>query len=108
MTQTTTHVFDKTRQIRVMVLMTLVLFLISVPSAFSAACKTGECQYYRAEKSHKAFLKDPHAQKRRDKWMAVIEEYRKVSEIEPQGPFAAVGLYKAGTLYKGLYEVSKN
>lgn len=107
MTQTT-HVFDNIRQIRAMAFMVLVLFLISASSAFSAPCKTGECQYYRAEKSHKAFLKDSKAQKRRDRWMDVIDEYRKVAEIEPQGSFAAVGLYKTGTLYMGLYAVSKN
>ena len=107
MTQTT-HVFDNIRKIRAMAFMVLVLFLISSSYAFSAPCKTGECQYYRAEKSHKAFLKDTKAQKRRDRWMDVIDEYRKVAEIEPDGPFAAVGLYKTGTLYMGLYEVSKN
>lgn len=93
----------------IMVAMVLFSCLIFPQIMYATSiCQTGECQYYQAEKSYKAFLKDPNAQKRRDKWLSVIEEYKKVADIEPKGSFAAVGLYKTGTLYKELYQVSKN
>jgi N-acetylmuramoyl-L-alanine amidase len=92
-----------------MVAMVLFSCLIFPQIGLAASkCKTGECQYYQAEKSYKAFLKDPNAQKRRDKWLAVIEEYKKVADIDPKGSFASVGLYKTGSLYKELYQISKN
>jgi N-acetylmuramoyl-L-alanine amidase len=91
-----------------MTLMVLISCFILSETALAEPCKTGECQYYKAEKSHKALLNDSKSKKRRDKWLTVIEEYKKVSEIEPKGSFAAVGLYKTGTLYKELYGLSKN
>lgn len=93
-----------------MVLFSCLIFSLIFPQMGHAAskCKTGECQYYKAEKSYAELRKSSKSQKRRDKWLTVIEEYKKVADIEPKGSFAAVGLYKTGTLYKELYQVSKN
>ncbi len=92
-----------------MAVLILTAFIMMPFHAFAASdCKTGECQYYKAEKSYNELKKNPKTMKRRDKWLSVIEEYKKVAALEPKGSFAAVGLYKTGTLYNELYKVSKN
>jgi N-acetylmuramoyl-L-alanine amidase len=98
----------KLRAIFIFILTILAFQLSYLQRSWAAACKTGECQYYQAEKSYKALKNDKKSQKRRDKWLSVVEQYKKVSELEPKGSFAAVGLYRTGIVYQELYGFSKN
>ncbi|WP_054689892.1 AMIN domain-containing protein [Desulfosarcina cetonica] len=64
-------------------------------------------RYYQAENAYAALKKNPKHQKYRDKWLACIEKYKLVQRLDPDGPWAAAGFYKAGLLYLELYQRSR-
>ncbi|BBO79689.1 hypothetical protein DSCO28_02550 [Desulfosarcina ovata subsp. sediminis] len=63
-------------------------------------------QFYHAEKAYTALKKNPRHQKYRDKWLACIEKFKGVARLDPSGPWAAAGLYRAGLLYLELHKRS--
>lgn len=63
-------------------------------------------KYYRAEACYKKLRHSPKKQKYRDKWLACIEKFDAVYRRDPQGPWAAAGLYMSGQLYQELYKRS--
>ncbi len=74
------------------------------PQMLSAA--TAKQKYYRAEACYKKLRHSPKKQKYRDKWLACIEKFDAVYRHDPQGPWAAAGLYMSGQLYQELYKRS--
>ena len=74
------------------------------PRVLSAA--TAKDQYYRAETCYKKLRHNPRKQKYRDKWLTCIEKFNAVYKGDPQGPWAAAGLYMTGQLYQELYKRS--
>ncbi len=82
------------------------IFMIHTALVGPAWCLSPKDQYYRAENAYAALKKNPRHQKYRDKWLACIENYQTVSRLEPSGPWAAAGLYKAGLLYLELHKHS--
>ena len=62
--------------------------------------------YFSAEAVYRSFKKNPNKQKYRDNWLECIDKYKEVYRADPDGPWAAAGLYMAGTLYYELYQRS--
>jgi N-acetylmuramoyl-L-alanine amidase len=74
------------------------------PRVISAA--TAGDEYHRAEACYKKLRHNPKRQKYRDKWLVCIEKFNAVYRNDPQGPWAAAGLYMSGRLYQELYKRS--
>ena len=72
----------------------------------NAGAQTPKAQYYEAKKSYAGLRKRPQHQKYRDKWLSCIDAYEKVYRLDPDGLWAAAGLYHAGLLYIELYKRS--
>ncbi|MFP3980051.1 MAG: N-acetylmuramoyl-L-alanine amidase [Desulfobacterales bacterium] len=65
-------------------------------------------QYYAAESSYQELKNNSKHQKYRSAWMECIREFRQVHNRDPEGPWAAAGLYMTAELYQGLYKHSGN
>ncbi|MCG6910319.1 MAG: N-acetylmuramoyl-L-alanine amidase [Deltaproteobacteria bacterium] len=63
-------------------------------------------QYYKAKDRYAHLLKNAAHQKRRDKWLACIDSFEKVYRMDPNGPWAAAGMFKSAELYYELYRRS--
>lgn len=73
------------------------LFLISiVPNVFA---QTAKAKYIAADSAWKKLRNNPKKQKYREFWLSCIHRYEKVYKIDPDGEWAAAGLFKAGQLY---------
>ena len=64
-------------------------------------------QYYKAKSQYKKLLGNADHQKRRDKWLACIESFEKVYRLDPNGEWAAAGMFRSAELYYELYKRSK-
>ncbi|MCF8027464.1 MAG: N-acetylmuramoyl-L-alanine amidase [Desulfobacteraceae bacterium] len=62
--------------------------------------------YFEAESCHRQLQKHPERQKYRSYWLKCIERFDAVHDRDPDGPWAAAGLYKAASLYRELYRHS--
>jgi N-acetylmuramoyl-L-alanine amidase len=82
----------------VSLLMTSVVLLVSVQTAGADSRK----QYFKAEACYRELKGKPQLMKYRDRWLQCIDEFESVHRLEPDGPWAAAGLYMAGQLYLGL------
>ena len=71
-----------------------------------AVAKTAKSTYFEADKKYANLKKNPRLQKYRDKWFACIDLYKDVYRKDPDGPWAAAGMYKSGELYYELYKHS--
>ena len=58
--------------------------------------------YARADACYRDLKDNPRRQKYRDQWMRCIEGYSAVYRHDPDGPWAAAGLYMSGVLFDGL------
>jgi len=67
---------------------------------------TARDKYYQAEACYKKLRHNPKKQKYRDQWLSCIKKFDAVYRHDPDGPWAAAGLYKSGTLYEELYRRS--
>lgn len=63
-------------------------------------------QYFKAENAYKKLLASPKQRKYRHHWLRVIKEFQKVYDKDPDGSWAAAGLYRVGTTYIELYRRS--
>ncbi len=63
-------------------------------------------RYEQAEKCRRELKSNPKKEKYRENWLTCIEKYYAVYEIDPKGPWAAAGLYRAGVLSEELYAKS--
>ena len=85
----------------------MVLFILAGTVVVQPAyAVTPKKQYLIADKAYAALKKNPRHQKYRDKWMACIEKYERVYQLNPSGPWAAAGLYQSGILYLKLHRHS--
>lgn len=64
--------------------------------------------YFKAEAGYKSLQNDTARQKYRSYWMACIRQFESVYKQDPDGPWAAAGLYMTGELYAELYKHSYN
>lgn len=65
-------------------------------------------RFIRAEACYSKLRGRPQRQKYRDGWLPCIEQFESVHRQDPEGPWAAAGLYMAGTLYYELFKWSRN
>jgi N-acetylmuramoyl-L-alanine amidase len=88
----------------------IVLLLISVAVGFCSPdivlARTAKDTYAEANKKYAYLKKSPRLQKYRDKWFACIDLFKDVYRQDPDGAWAAAGMYKTGELYYELYKHS--
>jgi N-acetylmuramoyl-L-alanine amidase len=85
-------------------LVLLIQFTAAWPG--TAWALTPKQQYIRADQAYAAFKKNSRHQKYRDKWLTCIEKFQGVYRLDPTGPWAAAGLYRAALLYLELHKRS--
>lgn len=83
------------------------VFFVWIFGARPAHCQSARSLYLKAGNCRLDLMKSPKKQKYRDRWLACINGYLKVYKHDPNGPWAAAGLYEAGILYKKMYGLSK-
>ncbi|MCF8093759.1 MAG: N-acetylmuramoyl-L-alanine amidase [Desulfobacteraceae bacterium] len=71
-----------------------------------ADTKEAEKQYFSAESCYQKLKDSPQRKKYRSNWLNCIRKFKKVHETDPDGPWAAAGLFMTAELYQGLYEHS--
>jgi len=62
--------------------------------------------YNKAEQSYRSLVKSKKRSKYRDQWKRVIGNYQKIVDRDPEGPWAAAGLFRAGECYLELHRHS--
>jgi N-acetylmuramoyl-L-alanine amidase len=62
--------------------------------------------FNNAEKSYRSLAKSKKRSKYRDQWKRVIGNYQKIADRDPEGPWAAAGLFRAGECYLELHRHS--
>ena len=83
----------------------IILFFVLF-SSLSVAANSARERYINAEVCYKKLRHDPAKQKYRSYWMNCINKFQNVYRLDPDGPWAAAGLYMTGTLYNQLYRRS--
>ncbi|MGM0451908.1 MAG: N-acetylmuramoyl-L-alanine amidase [Thermodesulfobacteriota bacterium] len=63
-------------------------------------------RYFKAEASYNDLQEQPDKQQYRTYWMDCIHQFKSVYESDPDGPWAAAGLYMTGHLYRQLHQHS--
>ncbi|MEW6079354.1 MAG: N-acetylmuramoyl-L-alanine amidase [Thermodesulfobacteriota bacterium] len=81
--------------------------LASVIFSGSAPAADVKAIYFKAENCAKALEKSPEKKKYRSNWLNCIQQFTKVHQDDPAGPYAAASLYQAGVLYQEMYTFSR-
>lgn len=76
----------------------------------TAGADSGEARkmYFEAESCYQDLKNHPERQKYRSSWIKCIQRFREVHAHDPDGPWAAAGLFMTAELYEGLYAHSYN
>ena len=82
----------------------LILVEISIFSTISAA--TPRDAYYEAEACYRSLRQNSNKIKYRHNWMRCIKKYQSVYLQDPDGPWAAAGMYMSGKMYQALAKFS--
>ncbi len=64
--------------------------------------------YFEAEACYRSLRQNTQKLKYRHHWMRCIKKYQSVYHQDPNGPWAAAGLYMSGKMYQGLAKFSGN
>ena len=88
------------------VFLSVVIVLLGMSAAPVVWALTPQQQYFRAEKAYANLKNNPRQQKYRDKWLACIAAFETVDRLDPDGPWAAAGIFNAGRLYLELHKRS--
>ena len=86
----------------VLMLVVVAALLVPVQSAGADA----KNQYFKAEACYRDLKSNPGLMKYRDRWLQCIDEFQSVYRLDPDGPWAAAGLYMSGQLYLELAQRS--
>ncbi len=81
------------------ILCILGLLLLYPPLLTEGATNSARDRYINAEACYKKLRHDPSKQKFRSYWMKCIDKFQGVYHQDPEGPWAAAGLYMTGKLY---------
>jgi N-acetylmuramoyl-L-alanine amidase len=84
----------------------LVICLICVLGSCVSTGAAPNQLYFEAESCYRQLQQHPQRQKYRSYWLKCIERFDAVHDRDPDGPWAAAGLYKAASLYRELYRHS--
>ncbi len=90
----------------ILLCITGLLLLLYPPFLVEGATSSARDRYISAEACYKKLRHDPSKQKFRSYWMSCIDKFQKVYRQDPEGPWAAAGLYMTGNLYYQLYKQS--
>jgi N-acetylmuramoyl-L-alanine amidase len=71
-----------------------------------AEAMTAKEKYLLAEKYFRRLQNNSSHQKYRDKWLFCINKFQDVYRHDPEGPWAAAGMFRSGELYLELYKRS--
>jgi N-acetylmuramoyl-L-alanine amidase len=82
----------------------LIIGEISFFSTFSAAAPRDA--YYDAEACYRSLRQNSQKIKYRHHWMRCIKKYQSVYNQDPDGPWAAAGLYRSAKMYQALAKFS--
>ncbi|MBW1893071.1 MAG: N-acetylmuramoyl-L-alanine amidase [Deltaproteobacteria bacterium] len=88
--------------IALVVLSLFASFASFAPFVPDASAQTAKSKYFAADSAWKKLRNNPKRQKYRDQWFACIRRYEAVYKLDPNGEWAAAGLFKAGQLYYSL------
>ncbi len=90
------------------------IFLIAVCAVvlliqpLRSVAQTAKGEYFEAEACYNELSKNPPKQKYRKNWLRCIDKFQGVYKKNPQGSWAAAGMYMSGVLYRELYRHSKH
>ena len=84
----------------------MISLLLVLVSSVSVGANSARERYISAEVCYKKLRHDPAKQKYRSYWMNCINKFQNVYRLDPDGPWAAAGLYMTGTLYNQLHKRS--
>ncbi|RLC29754.1 MAG: hypothetical protein DRH32_06845, partial [Deltaproteobacteria bacterium] len=87
------------------VMVCLAVFLLAGSGSVSTAA-TPRDLYFAAEDCYRHLRNSPRKMKYRENWFKCIRKYQAVYSADPDGPWAAAGLYQTGVLYRELYKRS--
>lgn len=76
------------------------------PQTADSGGESPSALYFQADACYRELRQNEGYQKYRDHWMRCIQGYESVYKSDPEGPWAAAGLYMAGKLYRGLHRHS--
>jgi len=96
----------KTNHLHLITALLLISVVLGLFSSDIALAKTAKDTYIEADRKYSYLKKNPRLQKYRDKWFACIDLFKEVYRKNPDGPWAAAGMYKTGELYYELYKKS--
>ncbi len=68
----------------------------------SSEAVTPKKMFIQAEVCYKQLRQSRQKMKYRHNWQRCIDQFQRVQRLAPEGPWAAAGLYKSGTLYREL------
>lgn len=82
---------------------TALLMVGTLSTSWAGAGTSPKQQYYAAESCYQTLRQNPNRMKYRHSWMACIRQFEAVYQSDPDGPWAAAGLYMSGKLHLALY-----
>jgi N-acetylmuramoyl-L-alanine amidase len=91
-------------RLRSIVLLCVLLALMAVPD--SVRGETARDLYFKADACYKSLRNNPARHKYRSYWLKCIEQYNAVYLKDPDGPWAAAGLFMAARLHRELFHHS--
>ena len=83
-------------------LLALFLAVSALGLGQAAAASRAETLFYRAERCEQDLHRSGTRHKYRHHWLRCIEKFKTVYQADPDGLWAAAGLFKAGDLYREL------
>ena len=89
-----------------LILLLGILLALAMTAPHVAYADAVRDQYFKAENAHKKLLASPKQRKYRHNWLRVIRAFQKVYDKDPDGAWAAAGLYRAGATYIELFRRS--
>ena len=94
----------KKKKTLLLIISIIILGVLGLNSTCDA--QSAKSLYYMAENAYTKLRHDAKKQKYRSYWFDCIKKFKAVYEYDPDGPWAAAGLYRAGILYWELYQHS--
>ena len=80
---------------------------VAKPKVAAKGSKTPKASYISAEACYRDLRKNNQKMKYRSNWQRCIDQFQSVYDKDPEGPWAAAGLFMAATLHQKLHVWSK-
>ncbi len=81
---------------------------VAKPKVRAAGGATPKASYISADACYRNLRKSNQKMKYRSNWQRCIDKFQSVYDKDPEGPWAAAGLYMAATLHQKLYAFSRS